>query len=331
MASPTLAFLDERLPSGAGRLAVFGKHPAAADHLEDIGLATASLVGFKQGFYVDGIGECLSRQLWLKDLGTVDAVPYEHGMLCLGAQGWLAARFQQSADAPGRRQFPIVLALHGGDFAALNQVLEIGQILEQQLAAVVGSKDIASLRQVHATAQSRFDELLNSKINSAAPGTVARESWLAAMSLGLEKEGLWRVFHALSAAGAGAGRVRVPLNPASQWQTAVLWASLIRRIFQGKHSIASLVWRQRQPYADLALAPPTARVLSSLFASETSQPLTTTVPFNVSQEFKAVSHSSVQEWLQLNTLFEVKNSAGDHPSLLNKVCNSWREWFKSNR
>ena len=45
MSAPPAAFLTDTLPpNAAARLAVFGKHPAAADHLEDAGLSTHSLV-----------------------------------------------------------------------------------------------------------------------------------------------------------------------------------------------------------------------------------------------------------------------------------------------
>ena len=113
MNSGAPAFLTDALPQNAvARLAVFGKHPAAADHLEDVGLTTGSLVHFKQTFYVDGLGETLAKRRWEKEIESGDAVPYGHGIVCTGPAGWLAAFFTASSDAKGRKQYPLVAAAH---------------------------------------------------------------------------------------------------------------------------------------------------------------------------------------------------------------------------
>jgi hypothetical protein len=71
MPVPPPAFLDESLRGAPGRVALFGKHPSAADHMEDLGIATPSLAAFRQGFYIDGIGGALAKQTWYRDLGAV--------------------------------------------------------------------------------------------------------------------------------------------------------------------------------------------------------------------------------------------------------------------
>lgn len=329
MASPAPAFLDEILPGEAGRLAIFGKHPTAADHLEDIGLASASLVSFKQGFYVEAIGECLARQAWAKDLGSTDSIPYDHAVICVGRRGWIMARFQHSSDAPGRRQFPLVLALHGSDLAALNRVGELGQALDAHLAAAAAAKEPAALRQVHSQAQTQLQELLKTAGASPSPGQSARESWLQSLAFEPNTQGLWRTCHALSPKGAGAGRARVPLSQGGSWQSAALWLSFVRHLLDNQPDCITLLWRQRQPFGDIALTPPNARVLMTLFAGEASQPLTATVPFNLSDDLKSSAESVWQTWLQDKTLYPEPDPGKNPATLLNKVCNNWRGWFRS--
>ena len=326
MARPMPPFLEDSLLGAPGKLALFGKHPAAADHLEDMGLSTASLVAFKQAFYVEGIPECLTRQTWLKDLGSIEAPPYDHSLLCIGRAGWMAVRFQHSADAPGRRQFPLVLALHGGDFTSLNRVADIGQLLENALAAAVAAKDPAALRQVHSQAQAQVNELLGAPAASA-PGQSAREAWLQGLPLGQDSQGLWRTCHALSPQGAGAGAARVPLHLGGPWQSATLWLSLVKRLFLPPSGMTFL-WRQRQPFADVFLTPPSSRALIPLFAPESSQPQTASVPFNYTLELKAEAQSILLQWLQDPGLFETQKKPEETPSLLKKVCKGLRVWFK---
>ncbi len=329
MASQAPAFLNETLPGETGHLAVFGKHPTAADHLEDIGLVTESLVAFKKGFYVEGIGECLTKQAWVKDLGVTESIPYDHCLLSVGQGGWLAVRFLHSSDAPGRKQFPLVLALHGRDFSALNRIADIGQMLESHIGYIAAAKEPTALHQLQVQAQEQIQELMKAGSESQSPGVAAKESWIQSLGLGAEYQGLWRVCHALSPKGAGAGRARVPVHLGGPWQSGTLWLSFARHLLGSQSAVLTLLWRQRQGFADLFLSAPSARVLATLFATEACQPLTASVPFNISPELKTESETAFHEWLQQAALFSVPEFAKDSPSLLNKVCNGWRALFKS--
>lgn len=323
MATPSNSFLDEALAGVPGKLAIFGKHPSAADHLEDIGLTSASLVAFKQGFYLDGLGECLSKQIWSKDLGSTDAIPYDHNLLCVGRRGWLAVRFQHSSDAPGRRQFPLVLAVHGAEFASINQIADIGQLLESSLSAAAATREGAALRQIHAQGQTQLQQKLAA--TTPTPGQTAREAWLQGLPLAPDNQGLWRICHSLSSKGAGANRARVPLHAGGPWQSATLWLSLARHLFELQSGVISLVWKQGQAFGDLAFSPPNARFLNTLFTPESSQPVTSAVPFNVSPELRQEAQELFRHWMQDPVLFHRTSAAAESSSLLNKV----RGWFKS--
>ena len=65
-------FLMEEVPKatpGTNKqifLGAFGKHPGWDDHIEDLGLETASLVQAKTLFYVQGIGGEIDAGAWEK-------------------------------------------------------------------------------------------------------------------------------------------------------------------------------------------------------------------------------------------------------------------------
>ncbi len=308
-------------------LALFGKHPLAADHLEDIGLNTPSLVNFKQGLYIEGISECLSRQSWLKDLGNADAVPYDHHLFCVGPAGMLMARLVQSCDAAGRKQYPLVLALHAGDFSLLNQVGLLVSALERGLETLRAAPDLTSMRQAHAAVQQSITDISRNP-PASAPGRQARESWLNNLAPGDgNRIGLLRCCHALLPEGASAGRARVPLHPFAPWPSATLWTSFLHYLMSSPASI-TVLWRHGQAFADVSLSPPGARVLSALFASESTQPLTTHVPFNIPESVTAHFETALPIWLENPQLFLTRTNEEAQSTVLNKVCQGIIGWLK---
>ena len=170
------AFLADGLPPQAvARLAIFGKHPSAADHLEDAGLTTHSLVQFKQGFYVEGLGETLARRRWEKELEGMDSVPYAHGIVCAGPDGWIASYFNASSDAKGRRQYPLVAAAHMSGFKAAAAASEAGEIIRQTLRQAQGANSVDGIRSAQAGGQRQLDDRLNG-VSSGAAGASVRLS-----------------------------------------------------------------------------------------------------------------------------------------------------------
>lgn len=318
-------FLAE--PTAGPALALFGKHPSAADHLEDIGLTTPSLVSFKQFFYIDGIRESLSRQAWLKDLGEADMIPYDHHLFCVGPCGALMARISQSSDAAGRKQYPLVLALHLGDLAMLNQVGLLVAALENGVGLLRSVRDLTSMRRVHADVQQNIVE--TSRHSAApAPARQARESWLNHLSPGdADNNGLLRCCHALLPEGAGAGRARVPIHSSAPWPSATLWASFLHHLL-GSPQCLSLLWRHGQNFADVSLNPPNARVLSTLFASESAKPLTTLVPFNIPESVTMRVKVALPVWSEQSRLFVTVPVAEAPATVLNKVCQGVKNWLK---
>lgn len=330
MPQAPVTFLEDTFAGAKVRLAVFGKHPAAADHLEDLGLSTASLVVFKQGFYIDGIGGSLARQAWHKELPATDTIPYDHELLCVGVAGWLAVRFIHSADASGRRQYPLVIAVHGLDMTVLSHATAIFEELDALASSLARLTDGAAMRQAHAAAQTEWEALMSRWSADPVATCAAKETWLRAESLKPDWLGLHRITHALVPHGAGAGRARVPFSGVDLGLSCVLWLSFVRMLLQEQAPVLTILIRHGEAYGDLVLGPPGARSLSALFAGLPAHPLTSSVPFNLAAGLVPAVNEAAAEWARDVELFPAMEPGEDSSNtLLQRICSGFRSWLKS--
>ena len=93
-------------------LALFGKHPAWDDHMEDLGLVTASLQMCKRLLYIQGIAANAARQQSLDEEQTAGLFPYRHFLLWIRDREMILLRLVESEDGRGRGFFPLVGACH---------------------------------------------------------------------------------------------------------------------------------------------------------------------------------------------------------------------------
>ncbi|HWB02648.1 MAG TPA: hypothetical protein VG796_06450 [Verrucomicrobiales bacterium] len=316
------AFLTDALPSGAAaRLAVFGKHPAAADHLEDAGLATTSLVQFKQSLYVDGLGEILARKRWEKELESLDYVPWSHAMVCAGPAGWLAAYFTASSDAKGRRQYPLVAAGHIGGFRSAASAAEAGEIIRQTLRQAQGAGSVDAIRTAQASGQRQLEEKMSIG-SSAAAGSSVRLRLLEGSACPPESDALARVLHSLSPQGAGTNRARVRQNTAVSPFHALLWAGLVRSVLHLERHPVCVTWQQGEPLCDITLGDPGARTLQNLFATEAAVGLTASVPYSIDGEHQKSWNAAVQTWLEAPDFLTAPAAAAQGGSVIKNMFRS---------
>ena len=323
------AFLTDALPANAAaRLAVFGKHPAAADHLEDAGLATTSLVQFKQSLYVDGLGEILGRRRWEKELENQDAVPWSHGMICAGPAGWLAAYFTASSDAKGRRQYPLVAAGHISGFRSAGIAGEAGDIIRQTLRQAQGAGSVDAIRSAQAAGQRQLDEKMSTG-SSAAAGASVRLRLLEGSGCGPESDALARVLHSLCPQGAGTSRARIRQSSAITAFHALLWAALVRSVLHLERYPVCMTWQQGDSLGDLTIGDPGARTLQNLFATETAVPLTACVPYSIEEAQQDAWSEAVQAWIDAPEFLTAPGAAASGGSVLKNMFRSVGGFFRS--
>jgi hypothetical protein len=295
--------------------AVFGKHPTAADHIEDLGLATPALAAFKQQFYVNGLGVCIARSVWSQELPSGAAPPYDHGLLTVDANGWIAARFVSSRDATGRAQYPLVVCLQGLDGEDLRASGQIWPWLEARLDAALEANTPERLRRVFAEGQ-------ETRVPGRFETLPSRSSWGSEIG-----EGLMRVAHALSPAGASVNRARVPLGSLDAGTSALFWTSFLSHLQPVK--AITIVWQAKSRFADLMTDAPQAALFHTLFSPESKVPLTTSVPFSVSTGVSRHTASVLSAWQSSTRLFAGSAPNSGELPFFEKLARDFRGWLHS--
>ena len=149
-------------------LALFGKHPAWNDHMDDFGLATPALRTCKRLLYLQGIAANAARQ----QVEGVPVTPYRHFLLWFRGQEALLIRLVESEDGRSRGYFPLVAALHF-EMAAADAVLR--RLLPGLRAFVDEARALASrdaVRDRHSQAQAQLAaecRQAGSELSNAAP------------------------------------------------------------------------------------------------------------------------------------------------------------------
>jgi hypothetical protein len=106
-------FLRDRLGGGI-HIAGFGKHPAWDDHIDDIGLATETLVLAKKLLYSEGIATQLASGAWDQIEKSGQAIEFDHRFVWGRDRQAIIGAIWASADRKGRTRFPLVICVQAG-------------------------------------------------------------------------------------------------------------------------------------------------------------------------------------------------------------------------
>jgi hypothetical protein len=106
-------FLRDPL-GGRIHIAGFGKHPAWDDHIDDIGLATETLVLTKKLLYSEGIATQLASGAWDQIEKSRQAIEFDHRFVWGRDQQAIVGAIWASADRKGRTRFPMVICVQAG-------------------------------------------------------------------------------------------------------------------------------------------------------------------------------------------------------------------------
>jgi hypothetical protein len=106
-------FLRDPL-GGRIHIAGFGKHPAWDDHIDDIGLATETLVLTKKLLYSEGIATQLASGAWDQIEKSGQAIEFDHRFVWGRDEQAIIGAIWASADRKGRTRFPMVICVQAG-------------------------------------------------------------------------------------------------------------------------------------------------------------------------------------------------------------------------
>jgi len=297
-------------------LALFGKHPCWNDHMEDIGLATPSLLEFKRQLYYEGISGRLDSGAW-RDLPPENRVEaFDHELLWTGSTGVIFAVLWHSADAGGRAAYPMVAAAH---FLTAQLPATIGLVFEA-LHQVAEDCRNANDRQAVTAAQSQGRERLIQAARELVPMSAKtwersfREDFVKHESFGEDADGFSRLFYALTeyqnmnTADRNTFCYRLTDGGAGT-ESLNLWQTILRAQMDRSHSLLAIRCRISHWVDILAGEFPPAEFFR-LKANTNEIPLVTDIPYSVSDEIKEQTRMVLESFLDTPELIPSLDGCG---------------------
>jgi hypothetical protein len=153
-------FLRDRLDQPF-QLAGFGKHPAWDDHIDDLGLATETLVTARRILYSEGIASQLASGAWNRLEETSHAMEFDHRFVWSREEQSVIGGIWASSDGKGREHFPMVVCLQIG-LSGCRAIDRFLTLVENIGALCQEAKDQQKFRDVFAESQRK----LNSEVFS---------------------------------------------------------------------------------------------------------------------------------------------------------------------
>jgi len=272
---------------------IFGKHRAWSDHIEDIGIVSPSLREFKRWLYLDGVRSAVESGEWAKLLPEERIDNWNHRIILKGARGWIFAVCVQSPDAKGRKEYPLVAALH--------VVAEVFPSSVEAIWAVLGdfSDNVATVESqdlFQQSAKNCYEQCLNAVSRIEPVGNYGyhsseRLSFVESSESCQSRKGLAGILYRFSAdlvtfaknEGVSLTRFfRVP-STASRSDEALKFFEIIRS--QISENVL-LGWLQAidDDYADIIVGPANPRIIANMKLSKQHSIPLSEVSFNLSEK-----------------------------------------------
>ncbi len=191
-------FLNEDWKSMAGAsrfyLGAFGKHPGWNDHMDDLGLATASLVSARSYIY-GGIAHQIEQARWEKAMADKVAPGFDHLIHWRRLNESLTGFIWSSHDGKGRALYPMITVAHTVTRSFSWLAGELLPALEDVRAKCRGTNSASVVRaHIQGVEQSLRTRLPDVAHVSTTPG-LGIPAWTAHFSK--EQVALRRVLHHL--------------------------------------------------------------------------------------------------------------------------------------
>ncbi len=263
-----------------GLLALFGKHPGWDDHVEDLLVATASLVMVKQLLYVQGIGGQVSSGGWAR-LAEGECLPaFDHSLLWRRGSQFIAGRLWSSTDGKRRAHFPMLALVH---CSGLPLETSLGSILGWLGTVETACKTTRSadrVRSLFAQCQGDFqgwiDRLEPTPASEHEPKDwdVTPETLVPAVAAILSRARDFTPAKYKERSQLSSVHFRVPANGRDRAHDYLLWGRLLSRALHEDAPLL-LIAPHDQPWLDLVVGEPAVSDLFPLRASEAALPIIT--------------------------------------------------------
>jgi hypothetical protein len=307
------------------QLAVFGKHPAWDDHIDDIGLDSQRLVDLKRIFYLQGVGANLDAGAWEKLPRDQRLSGFNHFFLSRAAGSEVIGQALASTDGKGRGRFPLVVCMQCTGLAPERVATEVAPILDDTLARCRRAKTREQVQTVLAETRLKLKGLAaaaGARLAEGAAAGPARADGVEARtaeatptlrdlarcpelrdppdqlhSVLFQMEREMRAFipdlpERTFSKLTTAAHLRVPACAAAPAQAARLWIDLLGTRLDSSTPVLAVVAIDGG-WVDLLVGDPRSQDFFCLLASRAMLPYTTDIPFNMDAAF----HERASRWV----------------------------------
>jgi hypothetical protein len=289
-------------------VAAFGKHPGWDDHIDDIGLETDVLVAVKRTLYVQGIGSNIDSGNWEKLQEDQRLEGFKHLFAWCMGDNTVVGRMWSSRDGKGRTSYPMVVCVQCSQMPpgwVFEHILPSLEGIEKICAATTSPEDV---RKALENAQTEFRRLVQQSHPAADSSVVSIDAFAKLAEcpeMGIDREGLLRILYHLEREitryPPGATRVglrptmlRIPISASAMLQNALLWFGFLLERF-AKDMPVLVLMPMGNSWIDVIIGEPTESQLYCLRASLRMIPLTSTIPYSMSQEFITKASRLIEE------------------------------------
>jgi hypothetical protein len=300
------------------RLAVFGKHPAWNDHIDDIGLDTDRLVAFKRAFYLQGVSANLDSGTWEGLTPAQRLNRFDHLLLQRTGSGWIIGRAVASTDGKGRGRYPLVACAQCTGVPLARIASAVAPLLEDFLARCAQTADRAQVMAILDDTHTKLDEIAapnppplpgDGDAPTAPPAVPTLADLVACPDLGENGAKLYSVLYQAeremkayapadgppkTIVPAPAAHLRVPTCAVSAAHGARLWTELLTARLSAGAPVLAVV-AVSAGWIDLLVGDTGPRDFFCLLASREMVPFTTDIPFNMDDAFLARASRLVAE------------------------------------
>ncbi len=285
-------------------LGAFGKHPGWDDHVEDLGLETASLIEAKKLLYVQGIGGEIDAGAWEKLDDSQRLASFKHVFIWQRPGQFLAGRLWSSSDGKGRTRYPMIVCAHCTGVSlpwVLDQVLPK---LEQIEEACVTTKSAVDVRSILDRFRKELRDAASGQSTDLSPPTLDTAfitRFAARPELGPAQEGWMRILYSVQSQFGAFARgkfnpksvsstirpqqIRVPRAADSVAKGILQWAGFFLTQVDPQTPMLLSVPLEEQ-WIDVTMGEPASQELFCLRASPKSVPLASEVPYTLTNEFR---------------------------------------------
>lgn len=294
----------EHSPGSTAEVAVFGKHPGWADHMEELGMTTESLVWIRQRLYSEGIGGNIDKGTWehLADEERLEG--FDHEFLGQSESGaWVGGRFWSSSDGRGRTKYPMFacvqcpgpkrswlmftalpeLAMAQARFASASTADEVRQATNELRARMQSSMSVAEPADFpsHGEAMRR---LLDAGLGDPAE-TILRTVYGFERELGLLLGRVTAGSQSQVTAAFRSGSVRVPRGSGGVAEGLWRWAAVLEPVLPKRRPML-LIAPAGHDWVDVVVGESSTEDFSGIRTHSAALPRISEIPYTVDESVR---------------------------------------------